>query len=95
MGDCQAKALIRIGHSELVELLLLVFIFRIDEFARQTVHNCKLTQLCPEEIDFLRLIFFVEEPPEAILEKGTHHHLIVTFPDVTSVDLILNTIMSS
>ena len=74
---------------------MLVFIFRIDEFACETVHNCKFAQLCPEEIDFLRFIFFVEEPPEAILEKGTHHHLIVTLPDVTSVDLILNTVMSS
>ena len=74
---------------------MLVFIFRIDEFACETVHNCKFAQLCPEEIDFLRFIFFLEEPPEAILEKGTYHHLIVAFPDVASVDLTLATIMRS
>ena len=72
---------------------MLAFIFRIDEFACKTVHYCELTQLCPEEVDFLRFIFLLEEPPKAILEKGSHHHLIVTLPDVTSVDLILTAIM--
>ena len=37
----------------------------------------------------------MEEPPEAIFEEGAHHHLIVAFPNVTSVDLILDTIVSS
>ena len=69
------------------ERRLLLLVLRVYEFAIETVHDRQFTELRPEEVDLFRLFFLMEEPPEAVLKEGSHHHLIVAFADIASVSL--------
>ena len=67
------------------ERRLLLLVLRVYEFAIETVHDRQFTELRPEEVDLFRLFFLMEEPPEAVLKQGSHHHLIVAFAYVAPV----------
>ena len=72
-------------------MLLLVLILRVDELTLQAVHDRHFAQLCPEEVNFLRLILLMEEPPKAVLKERSHHHLVVAFADVAFIVEALQT----